>query len=145
MPNGVSVLVWKYLVRNFVANSAPMNAAIAPASTSPRMPLPSAPKISGIFSSPASRMIGVASRNENRDRLLVVEAASQPGDHRDARAADAGEQRQHLRRADPARIERTHLGNDGGVDRPRSTVVGAAVFPAAASGAQRFAVVATHR
>ena len=45
-------------------------------------------------------MMGVASRNEKRVGVLVVEAAEQAGHHGGARPADAGEQGGDLRAAD---------------------------------------------
>ena len=47
---------------------APRQEAVLPASTGPRTPSPSGPARSGSLSTPAARITGVASRNENRPR-----------------------------------------------------------------------------
>ena len=95
-PNGQSVLVLKYLIKNATDTRAAPKAHKAPTSAWPRTPFPSGPIRSGILTTPAARITGVASRKEKRAAVLVIQPAHKTCHHRDARATDAGEEGQHL-------------------------------------------------
>src|SRR5208337_933282 len=76
-----------------------MKDSALPKITCPRIPAPSGPVRSGIFSTPAARMTGADSRNENR-AASCRQPAEHAADHDDAVPADAGQQRQDLHRAE---------------------------------------------
>ena len=61
---------------------------------------PAEPNRLGSLSTPAAKMTGRREQEREAGGILVVEPAPQPADHRDARAADAREQREDLQQAD---------------------------------------------
>ena len=84
-----------------VCGDAPSRAT--PTSAGPRTPLPLEPSRSGSLSSAAAPMIGVASRKAKRAASSLESPTSRPPGHRRARAREAGDERDRLRRADAER------------------------------------------
>ena len=125
------MFVSKKRIRNRTDRYAVSAAQSDATSAWPRTPSPFGPRRSGIFSSAAAPMIGVASRNANRAASLFDSPTSSPPRHRRARARETRDQRERLRRADAGRIaEADRLGNPDvvvgiGLRRPAAQQLGA--------------------